>query len=236
MIFQKIQKTSKGSRWAIGDVHGCAKTLKKLIEEKISLNTDDQLFMLGDYINRGPDSWGVIQYLMGLKARGYAVYCLRGNHEVMLLNFLNEDITSEIIRQIELNIYLKIPENQQDKGEEAFRFLNSLPYYFELDDYWLVHGGINFNLESPFENYLRMPWIRRTPYDNEKARNKKVIHGHTVHNLSKIMQAIDNQSVVIPLDAGCYQGYHKTGQIGETGYLCAFNLDNGILKTQICID
>ena len=51
-------------RWIIPDIHGCAKTLKVLLENMLTVTKHDQLYFLGDYIDRGPDSKGVLDYLI----------------------------------------------------------------------------------------------------------------------------------------------------------------------------
>ena len=72
-------------RFAITDIHGCAQTFKALLN-RISFSKDDVLYLLGDYIDRGPDSRGVIDHIWKLQKEGYQVHCLRGNHEQMLLD------------------------------------------------------------------------------------------------------------------------------------------------------
>lgn len=74
---------------AIGDIHGNLAKLKKLIE-RVHLKPDDKLVLLGDYIDRGPDSKGVVDYLIRLKNLYPQTVFLRGNHEQMLLDALSE--------------------------------------------------------------------------------------------------------------------------------------------------
>ena len=74
-------------QYAIGDIHGCSKTFKELLD-KIGLIEGDELYLLGDYIDRGPDSKGVIDTIFELREKGFKVICLRGNHESMLLDAL----------------------------------------------------------------------------------------------------------------------------------------------------
>ena len=71
----------KGRVIAIGDVHGCARELAELLE-KLELRRHDRVVLLGDLVNRGPDSAGVIEL-----ARRHAHCALLGNHELRLLNF-----------------------------------------------------------------------------------------------------------------------------------------------------
>ena len=72
------------SKYAISDIHGCIATFKTLLD-KIKFSKEDELYLLGDYIDRGPDSKGVIDHIWYLQKSGYQVHCLRGNHENMLL-------------------------------------------------------------------------------------------------------------------------------------------------------
>ena len=68
-------------RWVIPDIHGCSKTLQALFEQQIRPSKEDEIYFLGDYIDRGPDSKGVIDYVRQLEEDGYKVFPLRGNHE-----------------------------------------------------------------------------------------------------------------------------------------------------------
>ncbi|MEM9260991.1 MAG: metallophosphoesterase, partial [Bacteroidota bacterium] len=71
-------------RYAISDIHGCAATFRTALKT-IAFSQKDELFLLGDYIDRGPDSMGVLEHIWTLQATGYEVTCLRGNHEQMLI-------------------------------------------------------------------------------------------------------------------------------------------------------
>ena len=79
------------NRWVIPDVHGCIKTLRYLLEDRIDLQKDDTVFFLGDYIDRGPDSKGLIDYLMNLQNSGYNIRCIRGNHEDYCIRAWEDD-------------------------------------------------------------------------------------------------------------------------------------------------
>ena len=71
---------------AISDIHGCLKTFKLMVEEQIVLSQKDELYLLGDFVDRGPNSKGVLDYIMSLQEAGYQLHCLRGNHEDMMVN------------------------------------------------------------------------------------------------------------------------------------------------------
>ena len=78
-------------RFAISDIHGCRATFEKMLTEVLQLQKEDTLYLLGDYIDRGPDSRGVIDHIWALQKEGYQVHCLRGNHEQMLLDEVDKD-------------------------------------------------------------------------------------------------------------------------------------------------
>ena len=69
----------------IGDIHGCLATFKALLEQINIHRETDKLFLPGDYVDRGPDSKGVIDEIISLQQTGYAVLPIRGNHEQMLI-------------------------------------------------------------------------------------------------------------------------------------------------------
>ncbi len=69
--------------FAIGDIHGCSEALRHL-DKELAFNASDTVVTLGDYVDRGPDSRGVIEFLLELRGRCRLV-SLRGNHEIMML-------------------------------------------------------------------------------------------------------------------------------------------------------
>lgn len=79
---------------AIGDTHGCYVQLYTLVTELISLSRNDRLVLLGDYIDRGPDSKQVMEFIMDLKDEGYDVIALKGNHEDMMLHAADSSLDS----------------------------------------------------------------------------------------------------------------------------------------------
>ncbi|MDJ1499284.1 metallophosphoesterase family protein [Xanthocytophaga agilis] len=207
-----VKKTKAGRRFAIGDIHGCFDTFRALVEDQIGLTQSDQLFLLGDYINRGPKQTKVLDYIIQLRASQYEVYPLRGNHEQMLL----ADRLDEII-----------PPYRD--------FFIELPYYYETDHFYLVHAGLNFLASDPLEDTYSMLWMRQSPLPDEEFLNqRKVVHGHTIHSLSEITLAIKNREPILPLDNGCYRGLREAA--GEYGNLCALNLDSFELITQKNVD
>ena len=77
-----------GRFFIIGDIHGCYKTLQKLLFEELKIKITDRILFLGDYIDRGPHSKKVIKLVMKLEEEGYEIDKLLGNHELMLMDSL----------------------------------------------------------------------------------------------------------------------------------------------------
>ncbi len=75
---------------AIGDIHGCIDPFCELVEKKIRIRKEDRIILLGDYIDRGSHSREVIDYILDLRAQGYDIIALTGNHESMMLDSIQE--------------------------------------------------------------------------------------------------------------------------------------------------
>ena len=127
-------------RFAIGDIHGCSKALRTLLEV-IDPQPEDELIFLGDYIDRGSDSRDVVDQIIALKKR-CRVVTLRGNHEIMLvavaLKGMDETVWLENGGQATVASYggtiSRIPP-------EHMNFYRSLKSYYETDDAIFVHAG-----------------------------------------------------------------------------------------------
>ncbi|PIQ21920.1 MAG: serine/threonine protein phosphatase, partial [Cytophagales bacterium CG18_big_fil_WC_8_21_14_2_50_42_9] len=148
-------------RYTISDIHGCANTFRHLVNEVIQLKPTDELFLLGDYIDRGPDSKGVIDFIQELQKSGIQVRTLSGNHEAMMLDALEDpeyfnhwmlNGGKQTLASFGVKSIREIPQSY-------WLFLRQLEYYIELEDYLLVHAGFNFKAEDPFTDTHSMLWI-----------------------------------------------------------------------------
>ncbi len=222
-----VPRLSPGAqRWVIADIHGCAETFKRLIR-KLNLNVHDQLFLLGDYVNRGPDSAGVLDFILALQQQKYQVYPLVGNHEVMLLEAnRNKQILRNFVQKYNSQ---NIIDPHTDKIKMQYmRFMESLPYYYILEDFILVHAGLNFAAFDPLQDFEAMLYIRNFKTESHFLRGRQVVHGHTPQSLLTIQHHIRRNLPTIPLDNGCvYYGKKK-----DLGYLTAYNLSTRELVLQ----
>lgn len=210
------------SRFAIADIHGCYQTLRVLVEQRLRLNKNDTLFLLGDYINKGPDSKGVLDYLMHLKEAGYKLEMIRGNHDQMLIETERPAYKDRWEEDEDLLVTLKNfgVERPEHIPERYKAFLSTMPYYLLIEDYLLVHAGINFEASKPFEDYEAMLNIREFSADLDKIAWRKIVHGHTPTPLKEIQQSLKLQKDIINIDAGCSKSDDP-----DYGYLVALNLD-----------
>ncbi|MDQ3290422.1 MAG: metallophosphoesterase, partial [Bacteroidota bacterium] len=204
-------------------MHGCAKTFRYLVEEGIKLQSTDQLFLLGDYIDRGPDSKGVIDFILELRARGIAVTTLMGNHELMLLESIKSDkYLPTWMRNGGLATLASFKAKQvTDIPATYLNFFNQLQYFVELDDYLLVHAGFNFQSPNPFTDYESMVWIRNFRLDKQFTNGRRIVHGHTPTGANQIKHSVTRPIFpVINIDGGCV--YNVSPGLGK---LVALNLD-----------
>ena len=208
-------------RFAISDIHGCNATFKALLE-KIDFRKEDILFLLGDYVDRGPDSRGVIDYIWQLQEEGYQVHCLVGNHEIMLLQAIEAKYDHfhglvETVQSFDVTRAADIPKKYT-------HWIKNLPIYIEIEGYLLVHAGFNFREADPLSDKESMVWIRDwyQDIDKEWLAGRIIVHGHTPTPKDDIKLNLKNldHTPVLDIDAGCVFEHKKYG------YLCALNLDD----------
>jgi serine/threonine protein phosphatase 1 len=137
---------------AVGDIHGCALSLDALLE-KIDPGSDDHLVFIGDYVDRGPDSKGVIERLIRLEKTHQCTF-LRGNHEAMMLEYLDYG---------ELDLWRMngglttmasyITDGTLNIPPEHIDFVRNTVLYHEEEDFFFVHAGLNAGLTKMDKPY-----------------------------------------------------------------------------------
>ena len=229
-------------RLVVGDIHGCYYTMQKLLDEKIRLSSDDHIYFLGDYIDRGPRSRDVLEFMLKLKAQGYHVFFIKGNHELMLLHAMEDEQNlmhwfqngaEETLQSFNVPEAFRYGQDAlKSIPDEICNFLSGMPWYYELKDYVLVHAGLNFDETDVFSDTESMVWIRNYHYDGEKVGNKTIVHGHTPLPLERIIKHLNKKLLTsINLDAGCVYN-----DIPGYGNLVALDLDSRELFVQENVD
>jgi serine/threonine protein phosphatase 1 len=186
---------------AIGDMHGCLAALDALLEA-IDLRADDTLVTLGDYIDRGPDSRGVIGRLIELADRCH-LKPVQGNHDEMLLEILDENRGFEgwlafggsaTLASYDCCVPEEIPAEHID-------FLRNCLPYFETDDHFFVHASYYDNLPLAEQSALSLRWEPlRGHAPGPHYSGKRAIVGHTAQKDGHIL----DMGYLVCIDTCCY--------------------------------
>lgn len=213
---------------AIGDIHGCVRSLEALWK-KLKPYKDCTHVFVGDYIDRGPDSKGVIDFLLKAKNERDVVF-LQGNHEYMLLNSLETGNSKNwmlnggksTLSSYNVNSVINLPDSHID-------FYIGTQLYYETDDYFFVHAGAPAGQsldESKKDDHSKeyFLWGRDHLDAFETPWEKTVVFGHTPR------ENPIRKPKMIGIDTGCV--YNKTG----LGKLTAAVLPETKFIQQISLD
>jgi len=189
--------------YAIGDIHGRADLLRRLhgkITDDIAEGAPERLVLvyLGDYVDRGADSFEVIDLLLNEPLPGFEIIFLKGNHEDFLLRFVDgEDIgdswlmngATATVASYGIDIlgiagkFLDM-EAVRDDFQAALpaghlRFLRNLSLSHRVGDYLFVHAGIRPDLPVDAQDPFDLMWIREEFLDSDADFGCVVVHGHS---------------------------------------------------------
>jgi serine/threonine protein phosphatase 1 len=222
----QISKIKNGRRIAIGDIHGCLKTFQKLLE-KIDLTHDDQLFLLGDLIDKGQSSRGVVDYVMTLIESTYQVYTVRGNHEqgFLIAYDCGYDFLTDYLKKNNVDGFL------DDEIYQYLEFFDNLEYGYELDDFIISHTEFLIDEVSLYRGMRGLFSQVQFQIDNHTIRQKTQIIGHSVKTLTDIQNLIQQKSNVLYIDNGCV---YKNNE--GLGHLIGLDIDLNELYIQRNVD
>ncbi len=221
-----ILPPENGRRIAIGDIHGCLKTYQQLIKT-IDLQPTDQLFLLGDLIDKGLDSQGVIDYTMQLIKDGYQVFPIKGNHEQSFLMAYQcgIDFFEEYLEKNNADDFFS------DKLYEYLDFFDNLEYCYDLGDFMVSHTEFLIHEKSLYRGMNGLFPRVVFDFETEILEKKTQIVGHAVKTLDFIEKNVKERQKILYLDNGCV---HKDNE--GLGHLVALNLNNWELIVQKNID
>ncbi|MGL4798813.1 MAG: metallophosphoesterase family protein [Cellulosilyticaceae bacterium] len=206
-------------RYVLSDIHGHYEKFIGLLE-RIKFTEADTLYILGDMIDRGDEPMRVVQYIMKMPN----VEVLRGNHENLMLDVL-ADPNDEKARErwyrnggeVTYEQYKELPVEEQTS---VLQFLESLPLYKTLEDYVLVHAGIQPPEEmckwediATSQTMRDLTWIRDEFINYPTHIDKKVIFGHSQTFKMGESGSIWFSEDKIGIDCGVYS-YDKGGRLG----------------------
>ncbi len=216
--------------YAIGDIHGCDDLLGELID---AIDADDAarkpaettIIVLGDLVDRGPDSAKVVERLRTLKQQRPALRLILGNHEEIFLGALSGD--SKALRmftriggretllsygvgveqydrcdyeELQHALDVKIPQAHRD-------FLASFEDMITIGDYMFVHAGIRPSVPLDDQIARDLRWIREPFLGFPRSLGKIVVHGHTISD------EVEQRLHRIGIDTGAY----LTGRLTAVG-------------------
>ncbi len=215
--------------YAIGDIHGRADLLDQLhdqIEADLATAPEKAVIVyLGDYVDRGADSHGVIERLTRPRFPNVETVALLGNHEDMLLQFMDAPYGASLWLSnggdATLASYkVKVPASFDDflltqrallgaMPRHHKLFLASLPEQVQYGDYLFVHAGIKPGLPLDRQSREHMIWIRDVFLNSEVDHGLIVVHGHTiVHDVEWLPNRIG-------VDTGAYTTGRLTALVLE---------------------
>lgn len=191
----------------IGDIHGCLTALKTLLD-LVAPAADDRLVLLGDYVDRGPDSRGVLDVLIGLQAGGRLV-ALRGNHDEMMIEARTAEKPEDRLmwlacggRETLLSYGIEFPEASDLKEipEAHWRFLErDCVDWYETDTHIFVHA--NAYADLPLEEQPRYMLLWEKLYAPcVHVSGKVMICGHTRQTDGRPL----NLGATVCIDTGAY--------------------------------
>ncbi len=193
-VIRPIEKAA-GRVYAIGDIHGCAQELEALLhhlKKSSGLTTEDLVVFIGDYIDRGPDSKGVIDLILELRASFPNLVCLKGNHEDMFLDFLGFEGQMgdsylpnggrECLASYGVDLSLSGEEVCDQMPQEHVDFLTGLEAGVSLGNYVFVHAGVNPLQRLDQQTGNDLFWIRSEFISNIHRFDKTIVFGHTPYH------------------------------------------------------
>ncbi len=250
---KELPRVPKGRRvYAVGDVHGRSDLFKALVEaieddirdgEADGLEPD--IVLLGDLVDRGPDSAGVVEQARKWTKRR-TVHVLCGNHEEMFLNsFEDRDILRHFLRHggretlisygMDRKLFTKLTLDELQQmmdgvvSKKHRKFISGFEDMVQLGDYLFVHAGIEPGVALEDQKQRSLRWIREPFLSYGKSHGLVVVHGHTITD--EVVDAGNR----IGIDTGAYASGRLTALVLEgkkRRYLTAIEGKNGYVGVE----
>ena len=181
--------------FAVGDIHGCVDEITTLIEHLTKhkdLGPEDLLVFMGDYIDRGRSSKGVIDLCLSLKEKWPHTVFLKGNHEDMLLDFLGlggrgGDVYLAngglaFFSSYGIEPFGDLSEIVQGIPRSHLEFLKNLELAVMVSEFLFVHAGVRPDKSLEQQETEDLLWIRQEFVQGQHQLGKTVVFGHTAFN------------------------------------------------------
>lgn len=218
--------------FVFSDVHGCYNEMKEML--KLWDRQNEKLIYLGDMVDRGYNSLGVIKTMMELKKQyGNQVVILMGNHDEMFTDWLFLDPFSrsmnyynglhETIKSFYQNDKMKFQKDTRKQRADYIKrnfpdvvqFIRDLPLYYEIETSIFVHAGINLKNTQWKEEKQSLLWIRDEFFYSPIKSKKRIFFGHTPTQFLNKDKSNDiwvsKYGDKIGIDGGCVFGGQLNG-------------------------
>ncbi|WP_371168149.1 metallophosphoesterase family protein [Aliiroseovarius sp. 2305UL8-7] len=218
--------------FAVADIHGRLDLLEGVLRQLEQVDEPHPTVFVGDYVDRGPDSAGVLRRLFDLQsAKPDQVVCLAGNHEDMLLGFLDDPVRyhrlwlrnggAETLRSFNV----MSPEDERESeildardelsaqlGADLRAWLSSLPVSWRSGNVWVTHAGADPAVDMERQDRHALIWGHPEFHKRAREDGQWVVHGHT------IVPEVSTQEGRISIDTGAYlTGDLSFVRISDTG-------------------
>lgn len=179
--------------YAVSDIHGMHRLLQRLLVEieadSTSRGKSATVVFLGDMVNRGPDTKGVLETLLRGPPRHHRWICLRGNHEQAFLGAFEDDrVFQKFLRKGGLATMMSYDDSRKAISRNRLRscvppehraFLRALPLTCRARDLLFVHAGVEPGKPLEFQSQEALLNIREPFFNNPHGLPYTVVHGHT---------------------------------------------------------
>ena len=234
----------KDKVFVIGDVHGQITMFEEIL--KYWDREEEQLILVGDLGDRGENPKACFELAKDLVDHHEAI-CLRGNHEEMLIDYLNRPAYAGATFEmnggmVTIQSFLEKNEGKYDAVELAASlhskapwlkpFIESLPLKYEWGDYVFVHAGVDLTLDDWHDSKDRdYVWIREGFYDQPNNTDKIFVFGHTVtamlHNEQTNTDVWQSGDGKIGIDGGAVYGGTLHGLVfDKEGLVDQYSVEN----------
>jgi serine/threonine protein phosphatase 1 len=169
--------------YAFGDIHGrldlLDQALDMVTDMAVTLCDDKpQLLFCGDYVDRGPDSKGVVDKLIQLQSEG--AICLRGNHEQLMIDALTERTRFAVSHWLANGGDTTLTSYGGVVPPEVLGWMEALPLYYETANHVFVHAGMQPGVALSAHDPETLMWIRQAFLRRGAGEfDKHIVHGHT---------------------------------------------------------
>jgi serine/threonine protein phosphatase 1 len=169
--------------YAVGDVHGCIDKLTLLVArcEHHGGGRPGRFVFVGDYIDRGPDTRAVVEFLMAMqREKRHEVIALRGNHEAMLLDAIRTGDDALWLRNGAMQTLASYGiADWTDLPPDHVAWIASLALCFDDGRRYFVHAGVNPAVPLDRQDEDDQLWIREPFLSDPRDYGRLIVHGHT---------------------------------------------------------